>query len=77
MAERGQPAHGQLDAEAVLAFTGRLRSLRGRVDDAKVSEEQRRRWHSQLAAISSGAAEDLDRATAQLHRLEAAIDRSA
>ncbi len=77
MAERGQSAHGQLDADAVLAFTGRLRSLRRRVDEAKVSDEQRRRWHTQLAAISSGAAEDLERATAQLHRLEAAVDRGA
>lgn len=77
MADSGLSAHGQLDAEAVLAFTGRLKSLRGRVDDAKVSDEQRHRWQTQLAAISSGAAEDLERATAQLHRLEAAVDRGA
>lgn len=75
MTDRGSPAHGQLDADAVLAFTGRLRDVRGRVDDANVSDEQRRRWHARLAAISSGAAQDLARATAQLHRLEAAVDR--
>lgn len=71
------PAHGQLDADAVLAFTGRLREIRARVDEAVVSDEQRHRWHARLAAISTGAAEDLQRATAQLHRLEAAVDRGA
>lgn len=71
------PAHGQLDADAVLAFTGRLREVRDRVDDAAVSDDQRHRWHAQLAAISAGAAHDLGRATAQLHRLEVAVDRGA
>lgn len=70
-------SHGQLDADAVLEFTGRLREIRTRVDGASVSDEQRHRWHAQLAAISSGAADDLARAMGQLHRLEVAVDRGA
>lgn len=77
MTHARSPSHGQLDADAVLAFTGRLREIRSRVDAAAVSDEQRHRWHAQLAAISTGAADDLARATAQLHRLEAAVDRGA
>lgn len=77
MSHMRPPAHGQLDADVVLAFTNRVRLVRTRVDAARVSDEQRHRWHSRLAAISAGAASDLSRATAQLHRLEAAVDRVA
>lgn len=68
--------HGQWDAGAVLGLADRLRSLRARVDDARVSDEQRRRWQTRLAAISAGASGDLERATAQLGRLEADVDRA-
>lgn len=74
MGERPE-RHGQWDAGAVLGLADRLRSLRARVDDARVSDEQRRRWQSRLAAISAGASGDLARATAQLGRLEADVDR--
>lgn len=77
MSDTHPSSHGQLDADAVLAFTGRLREVRTRVDDAAVSDEQRHRWQVRLAAISTGAAHDLARAMAQLHRLEVAVDRGA
>lgn len=73
--EPGHVSHGQLDAEQVLGFTERLRDLRERLEDHEVSAEQRRRWQSRLAAISEGAATDLARASEQLHRLEADVDR--
>lgn len=69
------PGHRQVDADHLLEITGRLHAMRGRVDAATVSGEQRRRWHSRLAAISEGAAGDLDRAAAQLRRLAADLDR--
>ena len=70
-----RPRHGQLDADMVLSFTERVRGLRDRLDHVAVSAEQRRRWQSRLAAISGGAAADLRRATAQLGRLEADVER--
>ena len=75
--EPGDVGHGQLDAEQVLGFTERLRELRTRLEHGRVSDEQRRRWQSRLAAISEGAATDLVRASEQLHRLEADMDRHA
>lgn len=71
----GDKGHGQWDAQQVLSFTARLKDLRGRVEETAVSVEQRRRWQSRLAAISAGASNDLDRASAQLGRLEADVER--
>lgn len=65
-----------LDAEGFLAFTTRLRSLHERVEAASISDEQRRRWHRRLAAISGTGAQDLERAAAQLTRFEAEVERS-
>lgn len=73
--ELGDVGHGQLDAEQVLGFTERLRALRTRLEHDRVSDEQRRRWQSRLAAISEGAATDLARASEQLHRLKTDMDR--
>lgn len=67
--------HGQLDAQQVLQFTERLRALHEQLDASRVSDEQRRRWQSRLAAISEGATTDLARAAEQLRRLEADMDR--
>ena len=76
MPESGRGAgHGQLDAQQVLAFTERLRDLRKRLEGGRVSDEQRRRWQSRLAAISRGATTDLARASEQLGRLETDMDR--
>jgi hypothetical protein len=71
----GGREHGQLDVREVLSFTERLRDVRDRVDHAAVSPEQRGRWQSRLAAISEGAASDLERAVGQLGRLEADVVR--
>ena len=74
--EPGTPDRGSLvDADEFLSFTARLRAVRDRVEAAPVSEEQRGRWQSRLAAISGGGGTDLERAQAQLGRLEAEVDR--
>lgn len=75
MASRDGVGHRQVDATALLSFTRDLHAMRGRVDGAGVSREQRRRWQSRLAAISQGAADDLDRAVSQLRRMAADLDR--
>lgn len=71
----GEVGHGQLDADQVLRFTERLRDLRAQLEHRRVSNEQRRRWQSRLAAISEGATTDLARASEQLRRLEIDMDR--
>ena len=75
MASRDGVEHRQVDATALLSFTSDLHAMRGRVDGAGVSREQQRRWQSRLAAISQGAADDLDRAVSQLRRMAADLDR--
>lgn len=67
--------HGQLDVSEVLSFTERLREVRDRVEHVAVSPEQRGRWQSRLAAISEGAATNLERAVGQLGRLQADVER--
>lgn len=75
MATAGGIGHQQVDATALLDLTGRLHRMRDRIDAAAVSDEQRRRWQARLAAISQGATTDLDRAAAQLGRMDADLDR--
>lgn len=71
-----RPDRGSLvDADEFLSFTARLRAVRDLVETASVSEEQRGRWQSRLAAISGGGSTDLERAQGQLGRLEAELDR--
>jgi len=65
-----------VDADALLALTSELRALRERVDGADVSDEQRQRWQRTLGAIAEGATSDLDKATGQLRRFSAQIDRA-
>lgn len=67
--------HQQVDGDLLLQFTGQLHDVRDRVESASVSSEQRGRWQSRLAAISRGAAGDLERAVGQLRRLVAELDR--
>jgi phytoene/squalene synthetase len=74
--EQGERSNGMMDATAFLAFNTRLKDLRDRVDAAKVSGEQRARWQRKLIAVSDAGARDLDRATTQLSRFEAEVDRS-
>lgn len=66
-----------VDADTLLALTGELRTLRTRLDEADVSDEQRQRWQRTMGAIAEGATTDLDRARAQLRRLTAQVDRVA
>ncbi len=75
MSEPDRATHRQVDGDLLLHFTGQLHVVRDRVDGAAVSEEQRGRWQSRLAAISRGAAADLERAVGQLRRLAAELDR--
>lgn len=74
--EPGNTADGMLDAEAFLEFTRRLKGLRERVEDANISSEQRARWQRKLIAVSDVGARDLERATGQLTRFEAEVERS-
>ena len=67
--------HQQVDGDLLMRFTGRLHDVRHRVDGARVSAEQRGRWQNRLVAISRGAADDLERAAGQLHRMAAELDR--
>lgn len=75
MASPERTEHQQVDASVLLEFTGRLHDMRDRVEAAGVSTEQRRRWHTRLAAISRAAADDLERAGALLRRMAADLDR--
>ena len=65
-----------VDADALLTLTGELRVLRDRVEGARVPEDQRQRWQRTLGAIAEGATSDLGRATGQLRRFAAQIDRA-
>lgn len=75
MASSDGAGHHQIDANALLSFTSDLHVIRQRVEGARVSSEQRHRWQSRLAAISRGAADDLQRAITQLRRMSADLDR--
>ena len=65
-----------VDADALLALTSELRSLRARLDDADVTDEQRQRWQRTLGAIAEGGTSDIEKARAQLRRLAARVDRA-
>lgn len=68
-------AHRQVDATLLMQLTEQLQAMHDRVSHAAVSDEQRGRWQTRLAAISQGAAADLDRAAGQLRRMAADLDR--
>lgn len=70
------PSDPLVDADALLTLTGELRVLRDRLEGAAVSEDQRQRWQRTLGAIAEGATKDLERATGQLRRFAAQIDRA-
>ena len=65
-----------VDADALLALTGELRSFRERLDDVDVTDEQRRRWQRTMGAIAEGATNDVEKARAQLRRLTAQVERT-
>ncbi len=64
-----------VDARRFLELTAQLRELYDRVDAAKVSPEQKSRWHRRLIAITDSAKDDLDRAEGHLLRFTAELDR--
>ena len=64
-----------VDARRFLEVTAQLRELYARVDGARVSTEQKGRWHRRLIAITDAAKDDLDRAEGQLLRFSAELDR--
>lgn len=68
-------AHRQVDASLLMQLTEQLQTVHERVSRAPVSDEQRGRWQTRLAAISQGAADDLERAAGQLRRMAADLDR--
>lgn len=65
-----------VDADALLALTRELRSLRERLDGVDVTDEQRQRWHRTMGAIAEGGTSDIEKARAQLRRLTAQVERS-
>lgn len=71
----GEVESSLLDARRFLELTEHLRDLYDRVDTAKVSAEQKGRWHRRLIAITDAARDDMDRAEGQLVRFTAELDR--
>ena len=72
-----QPPDPLVDADALLALTSELRSLRTRLNEADLTDEQRQRWQHTMGAIAEGAPTDVDKARAQLRRLSARVERVA
>ncbi len=66
---------GTMDAQRFLAFNERLKLARERIGDANVHGEKRAGWQRRLIAISNGATENMQKAEAQLERLEAELER--
>lgn len=75
MSDERAEEHGLVDADRFLVLTDRLREVRERLEAAKVSTEQKARWHRRLIAITNAAKEDLARADDQLTRFTADLDR--
>lgn len=65
-----------VDVDALLALTSELRALQSRIESADVTDEQRQRWQRTLGAIAEGATNDLERATGQLRRFAAQVERA-
>lgn len=68
-------AAGLVDADRILALTERLRDAHGRIDTASISTQRRSNYQRRLAAVADAGQSDLDKAEAQLERLEADLDR--
>lgn len=66
---------GLVDAKDFLRFTTRLREVHERVDAARVSPEQKRRWQRRLMSLAVAGQRDLADAKEQLHRFAAEVDR--
>lgn len=67
--------HGLVDADRFLTLADQLRELHARIEDAKVSSEQRARWQRRIISITNAAKTDLSRADDQLVRFTAELDR--
>lgn len=72
---RGGDDRRLVDADDFLALTGRLRRIHHRLDEARISDEQRSRWQRRLISITEVAGRDLGRAEEQLNRFEHDLDR--
>lgn len=75
MGDRQHDDHGLVDADRFLMLADRLRELHARIEDAKVSSEQRARWQRRIISITNAAKTDLARADDQLVRFTAELDR--
>ncbi|MBW3664123.1 MAG: hypothetical protein KY469_13570 [Actinobacteria bacterium] len=64
-----------VDVQRLLAFTGRLRAVHARIDVATMSVGRRSGYQRRLAAAADTGQSDLQKAEAQLERLEADLDR--
>lgn len=64
-----------VDAQRLLAFTERLRTVHARIDVATMSAGRRSGYQRRLAAAADTGQSDLQKAEAQLERLEADLDR--
>lgn len=73
--EPSSPAGSPVDGDALLAFTDRMETLLGRLDEDGVSDARRRRWERKLTDLVEAARRDLDDARDQLRRFEARIER--
>ncbi len=70
-----RPPHGLVDADRFLSLTRRLREVHERVEQLRVSAEQKARWQRRLVTITDVATRDLGRAEQQLTHLVAQLDR--
>lgn len=73
--DRQNDEHGLVDADRFLTVAEQLRELHARVEEAKVSSEQKARWQRRIIAITNAAKTDLSRADDQLVRFTAELDR--
>lgn len=71
----GADGAGLVDAERILALTERLRDAHARIDGASITGQRRSNYQRRLAAVADAGQSDLDKAEAQLERLEADLDR--
>ena len=66
---------GGVDAELFMSLSESLKRTHQRVVRAPVAPERRARWHRRLIAIANAAKRDLVKASEQLSRFTAELDR--
>ena len=71
-----QHESGLVDVNRLLDVTDRLRQARERILSMRISTEAKGRWQRRLGIIATTAQSDLERASEQLDRFIAELDRT-